>query len=370
MPVRDSLRCVLCQLGGNSPKAGLRIRRRLLSLAAATAATGTLAGGFPRADAQTPNAVTLYVSLDEPYAKPILADLERRTGLKLRVIYDTEANKSRGLAQKILAERRRPRADVFWSSEVLQMVRLAEAGALDVYRPPAAEDIPQEYRDPTGRWNGFGARFRILVFNTKQLAARNERPSGDLKEFLKARWNRRFALSNPLFGTATTEAAALSQLAGAPAMKSFYAGLLANGARVVDGNSVAADLVARGVVAAALTDTDDAFIRIDRGAPLQVVYPSLAGRGSLLIPNTAGLVVGGPNPMGGRKLLDALVSPETELLLAALPSRQLPLHRSLRQRLPTAVAPLSRIPRAPVRLRELPRGLPEVERILRELFMR
>src|SRR5688500_995373 len=91
------------------------------------------------------DAVTVYCSLDEPYSRPIFDAFTRETGLSVRPIFDTEATKSRGLAQRILAEVKSPLADVFWSSEVLQMVLLAERGALEAYSSPIAASIPARF---------------------------------------------------------------------------------------------------------------------------------------------------------------------------------------------------------------------------------
>ncbi|MBM3458911.1 MAG: ABC transporter substrate-binding protein, partial [Armatimonadetes bacterium] len=124
--------------------------------------TSVLAGcGRPAPSAQSD--LVGYISQDEPYARPILEAFTRETGIRVRPVFDTEAGKSRGLAERILAERGKPRAAVFWSSEVLQMVRLAEAGALEPYRSPSAEGIPARYRDSGDRWTGFAGRFRVLV---------------------------------------------------------------------------------------------------------------------------------------------------------------------------------------------------------------
>jgi ABC-type Fe3+ transport system substrate-binding protein len=61
--------------------------------------------------------VTAYVSADQPFSEPIMKEYERRTGVRVNVAYDTEETKSTGLANRLFAEKGRPRADVFWSNE-------------------------------------------------------------------------------------------------------------------------------------------------------------------------------------------------------------------------------------------------------------
>ena len=53
----------------------------------------------------------LYTSVDEPVFKPIIAEFEAKTGVKVVVQSDTEATKSAGLAARLEAERDKPRAE-------------------------------------------------------------------------------------------------------------------------------------------------------------------------------------------------------------------------------------------------------------------
>jgi iron(III) transport system substrate-binding protein len=316
------------------------------------------------------NAVVVYVSLDEPYARPVIEAFTRETGVAVRPLYDTEANKSRGLAQRILSERERPRADVFWSSEVMQTLVLRSGGALASYRSPSAAGIPARYRDPEGYWTGFAARFRVLVYhNRKDSPTFVAEPPRSLLDLTAPCWKDRVAMANPLFGTTTTEAAALFQVLGAEQAQEYYRKRKANGTRVVDGNSVAADLAARGEVSLGQTDTDDAYSRIDQGLSLDIVFPDQQGKGALLIPNTAALVKDGPHPELGKRFLDFLLRAETEEILAKLPSRQLPLHTELRNKLPEPVRPLAKVRAMEVDYNRLRDDAEKVDRFLREVYL-
>ncbi len=313
---------------------------------------------------ETPR-VTVYTSLDEPYARPVLEAFTRETGVPVQPVYDTEANKSRGLAQKILAEKGRPRADVFWSSEILQMLRLKEQGALAAYQSPSAEGIPSRYRDPEGYWTGFAARFRVLACNREKVS---QLPRG-LADLTDPRWKGEVAMAQPLFGTTTSEAAALYQLWGPEKAAAYYRARKQNETRIVSGNSAAAERAAQGEVLIGQTDTDDAYIRIDDGASLEVVFPDQDGVGAMLIPNTAALVQGGPQPDLGRKFLDYLLQPETELLLAGLPSRQLPLHPTVQDRLPEQVRPLAGVKAMELDYPRLLDHFEALDAMLRSLFL-
>jgi iron(III) transport system substrate-binding protein len=314
----------------------------------------------------------VYVTLDEPYSRPVLEAFTRETGIKARPVYDTEANKSRGLAERLRAERSRPQADVFWSSEVLQTVRLSREGLFAPYQPSTAAGIPAQYRDPQDRWTGFAARFRVLAVHPSHA----DRPPKSLLELVGSQWRGQVAMANPLFGTTTTEAAALFQSLGRQQAESYYRQRQANETRVVAGNSVAAEQAMRGEVQVAQTDTDDAFVRQGDSAAgkrpkLKIVFPDQepGGMGTLLIPNTAALVQNASRPEPARRFLDFLLRPETELLLAGLPARQLPLHPGLEDQLPAAVRPLAHLRPMTVDYPRLADEFEELDRFLREVFL-
>src|ERR1041384_4084765 len=102
--------------------------------------------------AQEPRQVVIYSSVDQPYARPILADFMKKTGIRVTYLPDTEATKSVGLAERLRAEKDNPQADVWWSNEIFHTINLAEEGMLVEYESPAAREIPQRYQDPKHRW--------------------------------------------------------------------------------------------------------------------------------------------------------------------------------------------------------------------------
>ena len=80
--------------------------------------------------------VTLYTSVDQPYAAPIIKDFEQRTGIKVNLVTDAEATKSVGLAERVRAERNNPQCDVFWSNEPFHTIALAGESLLEPYDRP------------------------------------------------------------------------------------------------------------------------------------------------------------------------------------------------------------------------------------------
>jgi len=108
--------------------------------------------------------VTIYTSVDRHYSEPVLKAFEAETGIKVAALYDVEAAKTMGLVNKLIAEKSRPRADVFWNGEVLQTVRLAQMGIIAPYAPAGVDPAQQ---DAGQRRTEFGGRLRMLIVNTR-----------------------------------------------------------------------------------------------------------------------------------------------------------------------------------------------------------
>lgn len=268
--------------------------------------------------------VVVYVALDEMFSRPILDAFERQTGIRVVAQYDTEAAKTTGLVNRLLAERSRPRADVFWNNEVVQTIRLKQAGVLEPYDSPARAAIPDRFKDAEGYWTGLAARGRVLIYNTDLVSE----PPVSIHDFLDPKWRGQVAVARPLFGTTATHAATLFALWGEDKAKAFFEGLKANGAAILPGNATVRDLVARGEFAIGWTDTDDANGAVEDGLPAAWLFPDQeeGGLGTLIIPNSVALIHGGPNAEAGKKLIDYLLSAEVEEALAKTRSIQMPVN--------------------------------------------
>lgn len=274
--------------------------------------------------------VVVYTSVDQPFAEPVLASFTAATGIAVRPLFDTEAAKTVGLVSRLRAEAANPQGDVFWNSEFANTVRLAREGLFEAWPPPAASDVPALFRDPDGYWTAIGARARVLLVNTT-LVATADHPLG-LDDLASPRWPAgQVAVSQPLAGTGLTQAAAFRAAGGEAGMLAFYTRLQGAGVQFLDGNATVRDRVAAGAMQVCLTDSDDALVALARGAPVRMILPDQgpAGSGTLLIPNTVALVKNAPHPAEARRLVEYLVSAETERMLARGESRQIPVRPAL-----------------------------------------
>ncbi len=232
---------------------------------------------------QDPNAVVVYAAQDQVYAEPIFKQFTAETGLKVRAAYDSEAVKTVGLANRLLAERTRPQCDVFWGNEELRTRQLAAQGV---------------FRETNG-WAAFGFRSRRLVVNTNKVTTLNERTPFSLLDLTAPAWRGRVALAYPLFGTTSAHFLALRQRWGETNWLAWARALQGNKPFLVDGNSQVVKLVGRGDAWLGLTDSDDIAAGQQEGLPI-VALPITAE--TLLIPNTVAVVRGGPHPAAAERL--------------------------------------------------------------------
>jgi len=272
--------------------------------------------------------VVVYTALDQDFSQPIFEKFTRQTGIVVRAKFDTESTKTVGLTQAILAERARPRCDVFWNNEIVNTLRLDHAGLLSSYETPSARSFPAQYRSAQSVWHGFAARARVLIVNTELVS--DEETPGSIMDLTDPRWEGRVGIAKPLAGTTASHAACLFAAWGDERAKDFFRSVKKN-ARVMSGNKQVAIAVARGELAFGLTDTDDAIIEQEQGRPVKIVYPDQGEGelGTLFIPNTVAILEGAPHRRAAEKLVDFLLSPQVEEALAAGPSAQIPLNATI-----------------------------------------
>src|SRR5262245_15129041 len=101
--------------------------------------------GSASSGSASPASVVVYCSADKEFAEPIFHAYEATTGVKVLPLYDTEETKTAGLAARLVAEKAKPNADVFWSSDTSRAVALVDQGLTEAYVPKTATAIPDRY---------------------------------------------------------------------------------------------------------------------------------------------------------------------------------------------------------------------------------
>ncbi|MGH7128041.1 MAG: extracellular solute-binding protein [Planctomycetaceae bacterium] len=287
-----------------------------------------------RDDAAGREPLVVYCAHDVIFSEEILREFEQQTGIPVEPVFDTEATKALGLVNRIIQEQDRPRCDVFWNNQALGTMDLDDHGLLVPYKGPGYQRIPDRYKSSEGTWTGFGARLRVVIVNTDAMPATDEaideRMQGDLD---------RMAIAKPLYGTTRSHFTVLWHEMGPQRFQAWHEDLIERGVQVVASNGATKDVVAVGACDFGWTDTDDYFVAKDNGEPVGMRPARVEGR-TICIPNTVAIIRGTKRMKEAQRLVEFLLSKETELRMARSKSRQVPLGPVEPSELPEDVRPL------------------------------
>ena len=311
--------------------------------------------------------VVVYSSADKEFAELIFRAYERKTGVKVLPLYNTEETKTAGLTSRLVAEKDHPKADVFWSSDTSRAVALVDQGVAESYVPKESAAISARYRSPAGLWTGFAARIRVFLYNTASVTETDAPRS--ILDLTKPRWKGRVAFANPHFGTMSFHAAALFAKWGDARTTTFFEALKANGAVIAAGNSDVKDRVSDGRVDVGILDEDDAIVALREKKPVALIVPDQDGPdafGTPLMPNAALVIHGAPHPDEARRFVDFLTSAEAEQILATSDAAQYPLHPGGKG--PALLPPLEGLRVMDVDYAEVARKLPTMDAAVKKIF--
>ncbi len=320
--------------------------------------------------------VVLYTSVDDFLVRPIVAQFEQESGVKVLLVTDTEATKTTGLIERIRTEKDAPRADVWWSSEALGTQQLAREGLLESFIPRATADFPQGWpsglKADDGTWYGFAQRARVIVYSTNRFS-KSTAPTR-LRDMADPKYLGRVGMARPQFGTTRTQLAFLIATEGEEATRLWLSNLVGNGVKLYDGNASVVRAVAFGEIDFGITDTDDVLSGKANSWPVEMAFEiadkpkakvsGLASHGTLVIPNTVAKIKGGPNPNQSTRLVNYILSAPTERALAKSASGNIPIRETLSKEL--KITPIPTV--AQVDSKALVDALPKADALANEFF--
>lgn len=278
--------------------------------------------------------VTLYTSVDDAFARMVIAEFERDTGIKVDMLGDTEATKTTGLITRLQSEKDDPKCDVWWSSEPMGTIQLASDGVLQegAMENMVTPDWPRRLRATDWSWVGTALRSRVIVYAPDRV----DLVPMTMAQLANPEFKGRIGMARPQFGTTRIHMALLAAQWGMGDFEQWLQALEANGVRLYDGNATVVRAVAMGEIDIGLTDTDDVWAGQENGWEVELVreipgeHPQWPSAGETLIPNTVAVVRDGPNPQPALRLAAYLVSPEVEQMLYESTSGNLPVNPGVR----------------------------------------
>jgi len=272
--------------------------------------------------------VTVYVSADEQIAREVFSAFTKQTGISVDWVGDTESSKNTMLVQRLIRERNRPIADVFWSSEILGTIHLANAGVLTPCETQQAAQWPEQYRDKNLLWFGFSPRARVIGYDPKRISEE------DLPRYW---WDYSQAvIADPRFGTTRTHVAVMAEFP--EECEALFSSMEQE--PMLGGNAATVQAVVDGRALFAMTDSDDVHGAIAQGQSVEMYMPRHhdgEGGGTLLIPNTVSIVKGCDHPYLAATFVHFLLSDEVATMLANSNSRNIPIQPSVASQFPSLI---------------------------------
>jgi iron(III) transport system substrate-binding protein len=283
-----------------------------LSAAAAAAALALSACSPGARDASDAGEINLFTARHYASDAAVYAAFTEETGIRVNVL-EAPADQ---LIERMRAEGARSQADVVITVDAGRLWRADQAG---LFQPApelagALQAAPANLRHPDGHWFGFASRVRVVVF------ARDRVNASEITDFLDVadeRWRGRLCVrsSNNVYNQSLL--AGLIDAVGPEQAESWAAGVAANIARAPQGGDTDQ------IRAVAAGECDIAIVnhyylaRLQRAADsadravadaVDMVFPSLAGRGAPFNVSGAGLAANAPNRDNALAFLTFLLS--------------------------------------------------------------
>ena len=192
---------------------------------------------------------------------------------------------------------------------------LAREGLLDPYQSAATKAVPDDFKSAAGLWTGISGRARVILYN-KNLVSEKDAPRSVL-ELADPQWKGKLAIAGTRERTSLAWAAAIVATKGEAFARNYFAGLQANGLKILTDNTEVWQGVGRGEFAIGLTNSPNYYLAKKMDLPIGVVYPDQdgSGLGTPINPNAAAVIKGAGHPEAARKFIDFLLSPEGQRIL-------------------------------------------------------
>ncbi len=250
--------------------------------------------------------LVIYDASDSVSTPLIAAFKQKHPGIDVRTV----SGSTGPIAERAIAERARPQADVVYLVNNVALEQLKQAGVFEPYAPQGSKVAPA-FREPDDFYTTYFATTMCMLVNTQRLLERKLPMPVTWEDLIKPAYRNEVAMPSPLkSGTGLVLQATFVDAFG----WNFVENLHRNIRQYSDGGSGGAQMAATGEVAVGLTFDTTCNEMKAAGRPVQVVY----GR---ITPNTregGGLVSGAPHPAEAKLFLDFMASEDAARVLSKL----------------------------------------------------
>jgi iron(III) transport system substrate-binding protein len=294
-----------------------RLYRWIVAAAALALALGACApAAQPSRPAPTASGdLVIYSGRSEALIKPVIEQFKAKYP-DVNVVLKAGSNSE--LANALLEEKAAPQADLFLTTELMTVQKMANEDVFQAYTPKDADKLPADYHHPNWLWTGLTLRARVIMYNTDLVAA-DEAPKSIL-DLTDPKWKGQIAAAGSTNGGFQAHVAALRQILGDAQAEAWLSGLKANDVTFFGGHTDVRKAVGAGEFKIGLVNHYYYHLQKAEGSPVAVVYPDQAdGQMGVVVNATAiGVVKGAQHPEAAGVFIDYLLSPEGQKLFAEL----------------------------------------------------
>jgi iron(III) transport system substrate-binding protein len=224
---------------------------------------------------------------------------------------------SQEVYDRVRAEAANPQADVWFGGPDTVFARGAAEGLLAPYRPGWAEAVPEECREPGGRYLCLYRTAPVLVYNRDAVKA--EDAPADWDDLLDPRWKGKIVIRDPLAsGTLRTMfgmilARSVAETGSPERGFEWLRRLDAQTKEYPQNPALLFSMLARQEGLITVWELTDMFWQRQKGIPLGFRFPA---SGTPIIDDSVGLVANAPHPEAAKAFLEWVGSEEAQRLAA------------------------------------------------------
>jgi len=263
--------------------------------------------------------VNLYSARKEALIKPLLDKFTQQTGISVNLV----TGKADNLITRLKSEGKYSPADLLLTTDVGRLYRATQQGLTQsISVSEAIAKLPSNFRDEQGHWLGLSLRARPLMVSVDRVAAQT---IANLEDLTRPEWKGRVCIrSSSNIYNQSMVASLIAQLGEAVAQE-WVNGLVKNFARPPQGGdrdqikAVAAGLcdvaIANTYYLAGMLSSDDETTQ-QQAKKVKVIWPNQNDRGAHINISGVALAKNAPNKEAAVKLIDFLLSNESQLWYA------------------------------------------------------